>query len=65
MERTKSTAASSGSDDLSPSGARSVAALLRRRPLTWREAMDDSALMASAFLGTAVVAIGARVLRRR
>jgi hypothetical protein len=39
--------------------------MLRRRPLSWREAMDDSALMASAFLGAAAVVFGARVLRRR
>ena len=54
-----------GSDDLSPSAARSVAALLRRRPLSWRELMDDSALMTSAFLGAAAAVVGVRVLRRR
>jgi len=56
---------SAGSDDLSPSAARSVAALLRRRPLSWRELMDDSALMTSAFVGAAAAVIGVRVLRRR
>jgi hypothetical protein len=65
VEAPKAPAASSGNDDLSPSGARSVAALLRRRPLSWREAMDDSALMISAFLGAAAVAIGLRVRRRQ
>ena len=55
----------SGRDDLSPSAARSVAALLRRRSLSWRELMDDSALMTSAFLGAAAAVVGVRVLRRR
>jgi len=58
-------AGSAGSDDLSPSAARSMAALLHRRPLSWRELMDDSALMTSALLGAAAVGIGARALRRR
>jgi hypothetical protein len=61
----KAPAASSRGDDLSPSSARSVAALFRRRPLSWREAIDNSALLTSAFLGGAAVAVGARVLRRR
>ena len=65
MEEPVGPAASAGSDDLSPSAARSVAALLRRRPLSWRELMDDSALMASAFLGAAAAVVGVRVLRRR
>jgi hypothetical protein len=42
-----------------------VAALFRRRSLSWREAIDDSALLASAFLGAAAVAVGVRLLRRR
>jgi len=61
----KSPAASSRSDDLSPSSASSVAALFRRRPLSWREAIDDSALLVSAFFGAAAVAVGVRLLRRR
>ena len=65
MEQPEGTAASAGSDDLSPSGARSLAALVRRRSLSWRELMDDSALMVSAFLGAALVVVGVRVLRRR
>ena len=65
MEERNGPAASSSSDDLSPSGARSVAALFRRRSLSWREAIDDSALLASVVLGAAAVALGVRVLRRR
>jgi hypothetical protein len=61
----KASAASSRSDDLSPSSARSVAALFRGRSLSWREAIDDSALLATVFLGAAAFAIGVRVLRRR
>ena len=65
MEEPVDSAATTDSDDLSPSAARSVAALLRRRRLSWRELMDDSALMTSVFLGAAAAVVGARVLRRR
>jgi len=65
VEERNGPAASSRSEDLSPSGARSVGALFRRRSLSWREAIDDSALLASVFLGAAAFAIGVRVLRRR
>ena len=65
VEELNGPGASSRSDDLSPSGGRSVAALFRSRSLSWREAMDDSALLASAFLGAAAVAVGVRLLRRR
>ena len=65
VEDRNGSAASRRSDDLSPSGARSVAALFRRRSLSWREAIDDFALLASAFLGAAAVAVGVRLLRRR
>ena len=65
MEEPVGPAAYAGNDDLSPSAARSVAALLRRRPLSWRELIDDSALMTSALLGAAAAVVGARVLRRR
>jgi hypothetical protein len=65
VEEPVDSAAAAGSDDLSPSAIRSVAALVRRRPLSWRELMDDSALMASAFVGAAAAVVGVRVLRRR
>ena len=65
MKEPVDSAATAGSDDLSPSATRSLAALLRRRPLSWRELMDDSALMTSAFVGAAAAVIGVRILRRR
>ena len=65
MEQPVDPGASADNEDLSPSATRSVAALLRRRPLSWRELVDDSALMTSAFLGAAVAVVGVRVFRRR
>jgi hypothetical protein len=59
-----STAGLSG-NDLSPPVARSVGAVLADRPLSWREVLDDSALVTAALVGTAAAVVAVRVLGRR
>lgn len=59
------TVSGNASDDLSPSGRRSVSGLVGQGRTSWREALDGSAAAMLLVAGLGIVAATARHLRSR